>query len=210
MIAVSEKLSWYVSRSSGIVAWFLVAASIVWGLALSGRLVRRRGIPAWLLDLHRYLGTLSIVFTAIHLIGLVGDNYVHFGWGELFVPMASEWQPGNVAWGIAGFYLLVAIQVTSWAMRRLPRRVWHTIHLSSLVLFVTGTVHSFRAGTDMENRPLRWAGLATCVLIALLLGFRLGNRRPGRRGAGRAGTAAANAAPVTSPGVHQEATAAAG
>jgi len=181
VIAVSEKLSWYVSRSSGIVAWFLVAASILWGLALSGRLVRRRGIPAWLLDLHRYLGTLSIVFTAVHLLGLVGDNYTHFAWRELFVPMASAWQPGNVAWGIAAFYLLVAIQITSWLMRRMPRRLWHAIHLSSFMLFVTGTIHGFRAGTDMENRLLRWGGLACITLIVMLLGFRLGNRRNGRR-----------------------------
>lgn len=180
MIAVSEKLSWYISRSSGIIAWYLVMASILWGLALSGRLVRRRGIPAWLLDLHRYLGTLSIVFTAVHLAGLVGDNYVHFGWSELFVPMASTWQPGNVAWGIAGFYLLVAIQLTSWAMRRLPRRLWHSIHLASIPLFVTGSIHAWRSGTDMDNRLLRWTGIAGCALVVMLLGFRLGNRRPAR------------------------------
>ncbi len=184
MIAVSEKLSWYVSRSSGIVAWFLVTASILWGLALSGRLVRRRGIPAWLLDLHRYLGTLSIVFTAVHLVGLVGDNYVHFGWSELFIPMASAWQPGNVAWGIAAFYLLVAIQITSWLMRRMPRRLWRTIHLSSFVLFVTGTIHGFRAGTDMDNRLVRWSGVVSISLVVMLLGFRLGSRRTGRRGRG--------------------------
>ena len=59
MIAVTEKLAWYVSRASGLIAWVLVAASIVWGITLSSRLLRRRGIPAWLLDLHRYLGLLA-------------------------------------------------------------------------------------------------------------------------------------------------------
>ena len=58
MIAVTTKLAWYVARSSGIVAWATVTASILWGLTLSSRLVRKRGVPAWLLDLHRYLGTL--------------------------------------------------------------------------------------------------------------------------------------------------------
>ena len=62
MIAVTTKLAWYVARSSGIVAWATVTASILWGLTLSSRLVRKRGVPAWLLDLHRYLGTLSLVF----------------------------------------------------------------------------------------------------------------------------------------------------
>ena len=80
MIAVTDKLAWYVARSSGIVAWATVTASILWGLTLSSRLVRKRGVPAWLLDLHRYLGTLSLVFVLIHLGGLWADNFVYFGW----------------------------------------------------------------------------------------------------------------------------------
>src|SRR3954447_23757356 len=113
MIAVTEKLAWYVARSSGIVAWATVTASILWGLTLSSRLVRKRGVPAWLLDLHRYLGTLSVVFVAIHLAGLVADNFVYFGWSELLVPMSSPWRTGAVAWGIVAFYFLVAIQISS-------------------------------------------------------------------------------------------------
>ena len=74
-----------------------------------------------MLDLHKFLGTLSLVFVAVHLGALWADNYVHFGASELFVPMASTWRPGAVAWGIVAMYLLVAIQLTSWAMRRLPR-----------------------------------------------------------------------------------------
>ena len=89
MIALTDKLAWYVARSSGIVAWATITASILWGLTLSSRLVRKRGVPAWLLDLHRYLGTLSVVFVAIHLGGLVADNFVYFGWRELFIPMKS-------------------------------------------------------------------------------------------------------------------------
>ena len=93
MIAVTDKLAWYVARSSGIVAWATVTASILWGLTLSGRLVRKRGVPAWLLDLHRFLGTLSVVFVAIHVFGLWADNFVYFGWRELFIPMMSP-RPG--------------------------------------------------------------------------------------------------------------------
>ena len=177
MFATSEKLMWYVSRSSGMIAWAMVTASILWGLALSSRLVRKRGIPAWLLDLHRYLGTLSIVFTVIHLLGLVGDNYTHFGWSELFVPMASAWQPGNVAWGIAAFYVLVAIQVTSWLMRRMPRAVWHAIHLTSVLLFVTATVHGWRAGTDHRNRLVQWFGLTGLILVVILIAYRVNTLR---------------------------------
>ena len=176
MIGFDEKLSWYVARSSGLVAWALVTASVVWGLALSSRLIRRRGVPAWLLALHRYLGTLSIVFIAVHLLALVADNYVPYGWKDLFVPMATKWRPGATAWGIAGFYLLAAIQITSWLMRWLPRRVWHAVHLSSFALFVAGTVHGFQAGADMSNRLILWAGMVGIVLVVTLVVFRLAHR----------------------------------
>ncbi len=187
MLAVTAKLSWYVARSSGLIAWALVTASILWGLALSSRLVRRRGVPAWLLALHKYLGTLSIIFVVIHILGLVADNYVYYGWAEIFIPMATKWRPGPTAWGIAGFYLLAAIQVTSWMMRRMPRRVWHTIHISSIALFVFATIHGFQSGADRSNRLVQWSALVGGMLVGTLLLFRLLTRseRGSRRKKGR-------------------------
>ena len=48
-------------------------------------------------------------------------------------------------------YLLVAIEITSLAMRKMPRRTWHAVHLTSYVLFVVATVHGLTAGTDRHN-----------------------------------------------------------
>jgi predicted ferric reductase len=173
MIAVTAKLSWYVARSSGIVAWATVTASILWGLALSSRLVRKRGVPAWLLDLHRYLGTLSLVFVLIHLGGLWADNFIYFGPSELFVPMKSPWKTGAVAWGIVAFYFLAAIQISSWLMRYMKRRIWHAIHLSSIGLWITATVHTFLAGQDRHNTLLQWFVVASTILVVQLTVFRL-------------------------------------
>ena len=181
MLAVSEKLSWYVARSSGLIAWALVTASILWGITLSSRLVRKRGIPAWLLDLHRYLGTLSIVFTAVHLAALVADNWVYFGWKELFIPMATEWRPGPTAWGIAAFYLMIAIQITSWMMRRLPRRLWHAIHLLSFPLFIAATIHGFQSGADRSNRLVQWLAFVGITLVITLVIFRILTFKPRKR-----------------------------
>ena len=106
--SMNPQIWWFVSRSSGIIAWALVSLSVCWGLFISTKAVAKASSPAWLLDFHRYLGGLSVVFTAIHLIGLAADNYVDFGWAEMFVPMSSDWKPGAVAFGIVGLYLLVA------------------------------------------------------------------------------------------------------
>lgn len=181
MIAVTQKLAWYVSRSSGLITWALVAASIIWGITLSSRLLRRRGIPAWLLDLHRYLAALAVVFTFIHMAGLVADNYVYFGWKELLIPMASAWKPGPTAWGVVGFYIVLAIETTSLLMRRMPRKYWHAVHLLAYPLFVMGTIHGFQAGADKGNRLVQWSALLVIELVLGLSLFRALTYKPRRR-----------------------------
>jgi len=169
---VNSQVWWFVARSSGIVAWALLTLSICWGLLLSTRVLSRRVSPAWLLDLHRHLGGLAVVFTGVHLVGLVADSYVTFGWAELFLPMASSWKPGAVAFGIVAFYLLLAIEITSLAMRRLPRSLWRWVHRSSFVLFGFATYHGIVAGTDAGNawyRVATWASIGVVVALTLVL-----------------------------------------
>ena len=84
---VDEHFWWYLSRASGMVAWLALSATCLWGILLITRMLKPADRPAWLLDLHRYLGLLAVVFTVVHLLGLVADNFVHFGFKELFIPI---------------------------------------------------------------------------------------------------------------------------
>lgn len=177
---MTSHLVWYTARGSGIVAWALVSASILCGLALAGRIVAKPGASPWLLDLHRHLAVMSIAFTGIHLLGLWLDTSVHFGLAQLFVPMAAAWRPGAIAWGIVAFYVMVAVQLSSWAMRRIGRRVWHAIHLTSFGLFVSATIHLWQAGTDHGNAVLRTAAVAVITTMVFLVVFRVAARRPHR------------------------------
>jgi hypothetical protein len=179
---MDEHLWWYVARASGLVAWALCTLAVLWGLALSTALLGKRPGRGWLLDLHRFLGGLAALFVAVHLGGLVADGYIHFGPAELLVPLASAWKPVAVAWGIVAFYLLLAVELTSLARRRLPARVWRWVHMSSLPLWVISTVHLLTAGTDARHPPLQWAVLlcAGAVLFATLV--RVLSPRPARAG----------------------------
>ena len=175
--ALDPKFPWYVARGAGLVAWCLCSASVIWGLLVSSRLIRRKGAPAWLLDLHRFLGTLSIVFVVIHLAGLWFDDYISYGPRELFVPFSGEYRPVAVAWGMIAFYLLVAIQLTSWFMRRLPRRIWRAVHMGSIPLTVLATVHGFFAGADRSNRLVIGVAVVLCGVMVFLTGSRVAARR---------------------------------
>src|SRR5260221_7861779 len=119
-----DKIPWYVTRSSGIVAWALILATIVWGLLLATRVLGRRPAPAWILSLHRYLGALAVVFVGVHVGGILLDTYTDFGVVNVLVPLTGTWHPLAVAWGIVAMYVLVAVEVTSLLRRRLSPRAW--------------------------------------------------------------------------------------
>ncbi len=166
---MSSQTWWYTARAGGIVAWALASLAVVSGLQLSTRLVRKPA-PNWVLDVHRFLGGLTVVFVGVHIVGLIGDQFVGFGPVEILVPFTSSYKPAAVALGIVGMYLLLAIEITSLLMRRIPRRTWHAVHLSAFVLFVVATVHGVLAGTDRHNALLQWAYL---LVAALVLGMTL-------------------------------------
>lgn len=178
---------WYLSRSTGLVAAVLIIVAFIWGVLLSTQLVKPVKKPAWLLDLHRWLATLTVVFVALHLIGLLADSYVEFDITDILVPFASEWKPAAVAWGVIGLYLLVIIQLSSWqAIRsRMSRKTWHAIHLLSFPLIWVVVMHSGAAGTDVSNRYYTIAVLALVIVSVFVVLYRIlagtGRRRRGGR-----------------------------
>lgn len=176
MIAIlgNDQLTWYIARSSGITAWALAAGSVLWGLFLSTGILQGRPRRPWLLDLHRYLGGLTIVFTAIHLAALVADNFVQFNVVDLLVPFASQWRPGAVAWGVVAFWLLLAVEITSLLRRRgISERIWRAVHASSFLLFAFATVHGLQAGTDAENAFIFWPAATVTGAVIFLSWWRI-------------------------------------
>ena len=151
---MNPKFWWYAARSTGIVAWALAAAAVLWGLLLSTRSARGLAKPVWVLDLHRWLGALTIAFTLAHMGALVGDNFVHFGAGDLLVPGVSPWKTMPVAIGIIAFWMFLAVEVSSLFRKRLPNKVWVRIHLLSFLAYVAATVHYLQAGTERTNPVL--------------------------------------------------------
>ena len=87
---MNEQFWWYVSRSAGVVAWALALASVLWGIALATRALGPNPKAPWLLDLHRHLGGLTVLFTGIHLGALVADNYAVEGLLVLVLVEAHE------------------------------------------------------------------------------------------------------------------------
>ena len=167
-MTLDPKTRWYVTRATGFVSWTLLAVAVLWGLFITNKTLNRSTAPAWVLDLHRHLGGLAVVFVAVHVAALPLDGFTHWGWSDLFVPMSSTWHPGAVAWGIVGMYLLIAIEVTSLLGRRFPKKWWRRVHMLSFPLYVIASIHLFAAGTDSGNVVVTWMVVTTSTLIVFL------------------------------------------
>jgi predicted ferric reductase len=178
---VSSSLVWYTARAAGFVAWSLAAASVLWGLAISTRALKGRPRPAWLFDLHRFLGGTAVVFTGVHVAAILLDTYVHFSLVNVLVPFTGTWHPAAVAWGIVAMYVLVAVELTSLARSRIPKRVWRRVHYGGFVVFAAGTIHGISAGSDAGSAWFRMAVVAVSVAAAGLTALRVlqwGRRQP--------------------------------
>lgn len=163
---------WYLARSGGAVAWVLSAASVLAGLSLSApvpghRKRSRRG------ELHRVLGGVCLVFVALHALGLALDSSLDLGPAALFVPFAAKAHANAIAWGVIAFYLLVAVEVTSLLRDRISERVWRLTHYAGFLVFIFGTVHGLRIGTDTDRAIVWWPAAAVAAAVLGLCAYRL-------------------------------------
>ena len=176
-VLAATKAWWYVSRASGIVAWALLALAVLWGLALSTRALGRRPAAPWLLDVHRFMGGLAVLFTIVHFGSLALDPWMTSEYGydlvQAFVPFAIQWKPGPVAWGVVAFWLLLAVEITSLLKKRIPNDVWRWVHLTSYPLYAMATIHLLTAGSERSNPALRWSVLITVGAVVFFSVYRI-------------------------------------
>lgn len=161
---MNEQIWWYVARSSGIVALVLLVLSVVWGVLLATRALKPHDRPAWLLDLHKWLGGTALIMTGFHMLGLYLDGYIDYEFTELFVPGASEYRPLAVTIGVLSFYVMVAVQATSYLRRWLSRPMWHAVHVLSYGLVWGAALHAGLAGTDTVNRAYQVLALVLAMV----------------------------------------------
>lgn len=164
---------WDLTRASANVAWGLCLFTILWGVLLTTRILRDMDRPAWLRDLHSWLGGLTIAFTVVHMLTLVQDNYVNFEIINTLMPFTSTYRPIPVSLGVTGFWLLVLIQSTSLMMKKMSRTTWRRIHMTSYLLYAIIAVHALTAGSDVGTPLYTGFSMALAMTGAAVGGIRL-------------------------------------
>lgn len=74
---------------------------------------------------------------------------------------------------MVGLCLLVAVELTSLARKKISKRAWRLTHYLSFPLFLLTTVHALSAGTDRSTFLLRWSVIVVSAVITGLTLVRL-------------------------------------
>jgi len=172
LIGDSPKAYWYVAHSAGVVAYALVWLSVVWGLLLSTSLGKTIGKVASFVDVHRHVSVLSVVFTLVHSLVLLGDRYIGYTITSIFVPYASTtYRPFEVALGQIALYLLLIVTGSFWVRQWTGQKLWRAIHYLSFVICLLVGLHALWAGTD--TAVLWYAYLTTTLVVVFLTILRI-------------------------------------
>ena len=144
----SDPTFWLLARSSGLVAYALLAASVVLGLVVKSRPLGSSVSPAAVVDVHRFLALLGLGALALHGAALVADDAVDIGLGALLVPGASSYRPVATALGVLAAELMVVIYLSFSVRRRIGAKAWRALHWLTYLVFALATLHGLAAGTD--------------------------------------------------------------
>ena len=168
--------TWFGIRASGVTAWGLLTAVMVWGLLLRTRLLPEAS-PARLLNLHRWLGALALGFLVIHLGLLLVDPVIRFTIPQMLIPGLAPWEPFAVALGTLAMWFMLPVSAIGRLRQKLGKngaRLFQKSHLIAYAAWPLATAHYVLAGTDALAEwsiALIITGAAVIVFLLLARGF---------------------------------------
>ena len=163
---------WLASRSAGIVALVAVTVSVLVGLGMSTKLLRRKGITPLLAPLHEHTAIVGLVATAVHGITLLGDPWLRPTLTDIALPFAIDYRPVFVAAGIVAGWLGAALGLSFYARKRLGAKRWRRAHQFAGLVYALALVHTVGAGTDAASDAARLVLVGSGAAIVFLLAVR--------------------------------------
>ncbi|MFN2158374.1 MAG: ferric reductase-like transmembrane domain-containing protein [Anaerolineales bacterium] len=178
----SEKTTWYLTRSAGIVSYLLLWLSTVWGLLIPTKLLGNLLSGEFTFDFHKFISLLSLVFLGLHIAVLTADQYMPFTLSQLIVPFTSPYRPQWIGIGVISFYILLLVTVTFYLRKRIGMKTFRYIHYSSLLAYLGAVLHAFMSGTDSSLPAVMFIYIATFSIVIYFTVYWLVNQLVFRQG----------------------------
>ena len=164
----TQQIWWLAARASGVVALVLVTLSVLLGLAMAGRVMRK---PSWrraAVAFHEQAAIVSLLAVAVHGLTLLGDHWLHPGVKGILVPFAMGYRPLFSGLGILAGYLSALLGLSFYARKRIGTKRWRFAHRFTIVAYVMSVVHTAGAGTDAGAAWLQGFMVLTGIPIVAL------------------------------------------
>jgi sulfoxide reductase heme-binding subunit YedZ len=145
---LGPQIFWLASRALGIVAIVLLSVSVSLGLAMSGRLLRRPGLPALLKRYHEAVTVVTLGLIAAHGGVLLLDDYLRPGLAEVTLPFALGYRPFWTGLGVIGAWLALILAGSFYVRRWIGPKTWRWLHRWTLAVYLLALAHVIGAGTD--------------------------------------------------------------
>jgi predicted ferric reductase len=160
--------TWYIARSSGIVAYLLLSSSVVLGALMAGR--ARFAWPRFAVEeVHRFLALLAGAFIVVHASALLLDTVVPISFEQELVPFSSPYRPFAVGLGVLAAEVAAAVGITNLFRSRLSHKVWRRAHYLTIAVWALATTHGLLAGTDRLDPWFAGIAAATVTSVAMVM-----------------------------------------
>ena len=169
-----DVILWYAARAAALAAFFVLAASLLTGMAIRtaylAPVARNRAVIA----VHGFLAWFWVPLVVVHLTALVLDATSRITPLDVLVPFRVNEEAGSqlaIGLGTVGLLVLVLIAVTSSLRRFMRPSVWRWIHRLTYPMFGIFLIHAQLAGTDFSQVAISliaWATLGGLLALALL------------------------------------------
>ena len=143
----TQQVFWFASRALGIVAIIMLAISVGLGLAMSGRIVRRPGLPAKLKRYHEASTLVTLGLIVAHGGVLIGDGYLRPGLAGIALPFQMSYRPLWTGVGIIAGWLAVLLGLSFYVRKRIGVKTWRRLHRWIIAAYVLALGHAIGAGT---------------------------------------------------------------
>ena len=151
----AEYAWWLASRAAGVVALALITASVLLGLLMASKILRRPKLTPVLGAVHEHLALAGLVAIAVHGITLLGDHWLHPGIAGIAVPFVIDYEPVFTGLGIIAGYLAAALGLSFYFRRRIGAKRWRSVHRATLLVYLLAVAHTLGSGSDADTLWMR-------------------------------------------------------
>ena len=164
---------WYLGRSAGFVAFWLLFASVAMGLAISSRVFDGMLGRPWVFEVHKFLSIFVLIVMVFHALIMLPDPYAKFTLAQMLVPFRSQYRTLPVAVGVFTLYGSLIITASFYLKGMIGQRGWRLVHYLTFLIFVGALAHGAYAGTDSPALAAQVSYLASGIAILFLTFFRI-------------------------------------